>query len=86
MSFSAELSLYPLATEQFRPMIKKFIERLQAEPSIEVHSNTMSTQIFGHFQDVMAVLTRELDLLYQEVPTQVLVCKFINSDLRPKHD
>ncbi|MGX5914686.1 YkoF family thiamine/hydroxymethylpyrimidine-binding protein [Aliidiomarina sp. Khilg15.8] len=83
MKFSAELSLYPLA-DDFRPIIKTFVERLAEYTELEVHTNTMSTQVFGEFSDVMRILTEELELLYQQVPSQVLVCKFINRDLRPQ--
>jgi uncharacterized protein YqgV (UPF0045/DUF77 family) len=83
MQFSAELSLYPLADE-FRPIIKTFVERLSEYAALEVHVNTMSTQVFGEFHDVMRILTEELELLYQQVPSQVLICKFINRDLRPE--
>ncbi|WP_113907799.1 YkoF family thiamine/hydroxymethylpyrimidine-binding protein [Aliidiomarina celeris] len=83
MELSAELSLYPLVNESYKAVIKEFIEKLQADPRIEVHSNTMSTQVFGSFENVMAVLTQELEILYRAVPQQVLVCKFINTDLRP---
>ncbi|TRW48471.1 hypothetical protein FM042_09895 [Aliidiomarina halalkaliphila] len=82
MQFSAEISLYPLADE-FRPVIKEFIERLANYPAISVHTNTMSTQVFGEYRTVMAILTDELERIYQRVPSQVLVCKFINRDLNP---
>ena len=85
MSFqlSAELSLYPL-TESYLEVIQGFIERLAEYEGIEVQTNTMSTQIFGDYQKVMAVLTVELERVYQQIPSQVLVCKFINRDLRPE--
>ncbi|RUO24018.1 hypothetical protein CWE09_12795 [Aliidiomarina minuta] len=82
MQFSAEISLYPLADE-YRPVIKDFVERLATYPDLVVNTNTMSTQIFGDYKIVMEVLTKELERVYQKVPSQVLVCKFINSDLRP---
>lgn len=79
---SAEISLYPLADE-YISVIKSFVERLATYEDIEVNTNTMSTQIFGDFRRVMEVLTDELEQVYQQVPSQVLVCKFINRDLRP---
>lgn len=82
MQFSAEISLYPLADE-FRPVIKEFIERLANYSEIRVNTNTMSTQVFGDYRTVMAILTDELERIYQRVPSQVLVCKFINRDLSP---
>ena len=83
LQLSAELSLYPL-TDGYLDVIKGFIERLAEYDGIEVHTNTMSTQIFGDYQQVMQVLTVELERVYQQIPSQVLVCKFINRDLRPE--
>ncbi|MCH8493655.1 MAG: hypothetical protein LAT53_10520 [Idiomarina sp.] len=82
MQLSAEISLYPLADE-YIGVIKDFVERLATYEEISVNTNTMSTQIFGEFRTVMAILTEELERVYQHVPSQVLVCKFINRDLNP---
>ncbi|MCC5854214.1 MAG: thiamine-binding protein [Idiomarina sp.] len=83
MKLSAEISLYPLMTEQYRDVINQFIERLSAHPDLVVRVNTMSTQIFGEYRDVMRILTDELEQVYAQVPPQILVCKFINKDLNP---
>lgn len=83
MPLSAEISLYPLA-DNYRPIIQSFVERLATYDDLEVSTNTMSTQVFGPFRRVMAVLTDELETVYQQIPGQVLVCKFINRDLRPQ--
>lgn len=82
MQLSAEISLYPLADE-YLSVIKDFVERLAKYEEITVNTNTMSTQVFGEFRTVMAILTEELERVYQHVPSQVLVCKFINRDLNP---
>ncbi|MFU8783718.1 YkoF family thiamine/hydroxymethylpyrimidine-binding protein [Aliidiomarina sp.] len=82
MQLSAEISLYPLADE-YLSVIKEFVERLAKYEEISVNTNTMSTQVFGEFRTVMAILTEELERVYQHVPSQVLVCKFINRDLNP---
>jgi len=82
MKISAEISLYPLA-ELYRPVIQNFLDRLQRHTDLEVHVNTMSTQVFGDYRRVMQVITDELEHVYREVPSQVLVCKFINRDLSP---
>lgn len=82
MQLSAEISLYPLADE-YLSVIKDFVERLAKYEEISVNTNTMSTQVFGEFRTVMAILTEELERVYQHVPSQVLVCKFINRDLNP---
>ncbi|CUS48142.1 MAG: YkoF-related protein [Idiomarinaceae bacterium HL-53] len=83
MIISAELSLYPLANEAYRDVILSFIERLNKYEGLEIHTNSMSTQIFGDYHQVMTAISRELEVVYQEVPPHVLVCKFINKDLRP---
>ncbi|MBA3987637.1 MAG: hypothetical protein C0463_00715 [Idiomarina sp.] len=83
LPLSAEISLYPLASE-YRSVIQGFVDRLASYDDIRVNTNTMSTQIFGDFRRVMQVLTDELEVLYQQAPSQVLVCKFINRDLRPE--
>ena len=84
MPFSAELSLYPLANNYIE-VIQAFIDRLNEYPDLTVLTNTMSTQVFGELEVVMDALTKELKWLYDRVPSQVLVCKFINKDLTPDH-
>lgn len=83
VNLSAEISLYPLAADEFREVIQGFCDRLATYNDITVITNTMSTQIFGEFDRVFEVLQTELKIVYQHVPSQVLVCKFINKDLRP---
>lgn len=83
MKFSAEISLYPLADE-YRVVIQDFVDRLATYKGLQVQTNTMSTQIFGTYRQVMEALTVELERVYEQVPPQVLVCKFINRDLTPE--
>jgi len=59
MDIGLEISLYPLQP-QFRAPIHALIERLQSDGSLRVVTNSMSTQIFGDYDRVMALLTREL--------------------------
>jgi uncharacterized protein YqgV (UPF0045/DUF77 family) len=54
-----EISLYPLGRE-LRAPIHAFIERLQSDPRLRVSSNSMSTQVFGDYELIMGLLTREL--------------------------
>ncbi|MDV6316754.1 YkoF family thiamine/hydroxymethylpyrimidine-binding protein [Idiomarina sp. HP20-50] len=82
MQISVEMSLYPLA-DNYLSTIQDFIERLNQHSELTVITNTMSTQVFGEMQDVMRILGNEMERLYQDVPSNVLVCKFINKDLRP---
>jgi uncharacterized protein YqgV (UPF0045/DUF77 family) len=79
MKTSVEISYYPL-NEEFIPPIKNFIERLNIYPNLVVRTNTMSTQVFGEFREIMEALTAEIEKSF-ELPHSVFVMKVINADL-----
>jgi uncharacterized protein YqgV (UPF0045/DUF77 family) len=83
MQLSVELSFYPLK-DDYKESILSFIALLKQEPNIEVISNRISTQIFGEYDDVMAVLSRMMRDSFERFGAAVFVAKFINSDRRPK--
>jgi len=82
MKISVEVSYYPLKVE-YIPHIKSFIERMNTYENLKVQTNTMSTQIFGEYMDVMDALKNEIHKSF-ELPHSVFVMKIINADLRPK--
>ena len=57
MQLSVEISKYPL-NENYIPAIQGFIDRLNTHKSITVLTNTMSTQVFGDFDDVMKLIKK----------------------------
>jgi len=59
MDIAVEISFYPLERD-FVPPIQDLIDRLQAHASLKVVSNSMSTQVSGEYDTVMAALAREL--------------------------
>jgi len=59
MDIGVEISLYPLKGD-FVPVIHEFLERVNRAGELRVVTNSMSTQIFGPFDAVMAVLCAEL--------------------------
>ncbi len=59
MEIGVEISLYPLQAE-FAALIHGFLERLNADGRFRVVSNSMSTQVFGPYDDVMELVRREL--------------------------
>ncbi|MFH0865234.1 MAG: YkoF family thiamine/hydroxymethylpyrimidine-binding protein [Bacteroidota bacterium] len=79
MKTSVEISYYPL-NEEFIPLIKNFIERINTYPKLMVRTNTMSTQIFGEYSDVMKALTNEIEKSF-DLPHSIFVMKIINADL-----
>jgi uncharacterized protein YqgV (UPF0045/DUF77 family) len=79
MKISVEISYYPLKVE-YIPHIKGFIERLNGHEKLVVKTNTMSTQVFGEYNEVMKALTDEIYKSF-ELPHSIFVLKIINADL-----
>lgn len=79
---SIEISYYPLKEEYIAP-IQGFIDRLKSYDSIRVHVNTMSTQVFGEYFEMMDIITKEIHKSF-ELPGSIFVLKIINADLSPE--
>ncbi len=79
MKTSVDISYYPL-NQEFIPHIKDFIERINKYPKLVVRTNSMSTQIFGDYSEVMTALTAEIEKSFS-LPHSVFVLKIINADL-----
>ncbi|MCB0643928.1 MAG: hypothetical protein KDC44_19910 [Phaeodactylibacter sp.] len=77
MRASVEISMYPLVQEYERPILD-FIQRLQHHPDIELHTNSLSTQLFGDYHRIMQVLTEEIATTFQQEQTTVMVLKILN--------
>ena len=82
MKLSVEVSLYPLKDE-YIPVIKHFIDRVNTHAGLKVITNTMSTQIFGDYDRVMDVIRDEMRYSFEQFGRAIFVCKFIDSDLSP---
>ncbi|MGV6857916.1 MAG: YkoF family thiamine/hydroxymethylpyrimidine-binding protein [bacterium] len=82
MELSVEISLYPLK-DQYIPTIEAFIERLNTYPGLNVITNTMSTQIFGDYDQIMDILRDEMRRSFEIHGRGIFVCKFINGNLTP---
>ena len=80
MEISVEISYYPL-NEEFKVPIKGFIAALCENKNLIVRTNTMATQVFGEFDEVMATLQKCMKQAF-ELPHSVFVMKVINADLR----
>jgi uncharacterized protein YqgV (UPF0045/DUF77 family) len=64
MDIGVEISLYPLETE-FAAVIHSFIDRLNAAGHLRVVSNSMSTQVFGPYDEVLDTVRRELRATFE---------------------
>lgn len=76
MEIGVEISLYPL-TSEFIPPIEDFIRRLNADACFKVVTNSMSTQVFGRYEDVFGALTRELRVTFENTGKAVFVMKLV---------
>lgn len=80
MKLTAELSLYPLQ-EDYIPIIRNFIDQLNAQQQVIVVGNAMSTQLCGDFDAVTALVNATLRHSIERFGKQVLVCKFVAGEL-----
>jgi uncharacterized protein YqgV (UPF0045/DUF77 family) len=76
MHVAVEMSLYPL-TGEFIPPILDFIERLKAQPGLQVATNSMSTQVSGDYDRVFDALKAELRASLDGPHRAVLVMKVL---------
>ncbi len=77
MKISAEISMYPLSPEYEQPILD-FIARLKAHSSLRVEVNSLSTQLFGDYDAVMAALQQEIKKSFQQGHTISMVMKILN--------
>ncbi|NLX81395.1 MAG: hypothetical protein GXZ03_07525 [Proteiniphilum sp.] len=78
MKTSIEISYYPLL-EEFKIPVKNFIVSLQRYDNIKVKSNSMSTHVFGEYDEVMEAVTKCIKDAF-EVPSSIFVLKVMNLD------
>ena len=84
MQVSIDVSLYPL-NEKFIPLINEFINDLKKYNNIEIRTNSISTQLFGEFDDLMSILKIEIEKTFKKEINSVLNLKIVNGDSR-KYD
>jgi uncharacterized protein YqgV (UPF0045/DUF77 family) len=73
---AVEISMYPL-TGDYRPPIQDFIDRLNTHPGLTVHTNALSTQIWGQLDEIMAILTEEMTRSAAGAPQLIFVMKVL---------
>ena len=76
MRTAVEISMYPLAGD-YRPLIQAFIDRLNTYPEISLVTNSLSTQIWGDLDRVMAILAAEMRNAAALGPQPVFVLKVL---------
>ncbi|MGD1944762.1 MAG: thiamine-binding protein [Croceivirga sp.] len=78
MNISVELTLTPLQ-DNFEPPIINFIKKLRAS-GLTVLENPLSTQVFGSYEAVMELLTREIKEAFEQTDKVLLYMKIVKSD------
>jgi len=82
MKVSIEISLYPL-DQNYIPPIQDFIDRLNSYAELKVVENTMSTQVYGDYEKVLAIVNKEMQRTHKATPKAAFVMKVLNGDLSP---
>jgi uncharacterized protein YqgV (UPF0045/DUF77 family) len=68
--------MYPL-TDEYRPLIRAFIDRLKPRANFAVRTNALSTQLWGDLDDLMRVLSEEIGRAASTGPQLVFVMKVL---------
>ncbi len=78
MRISVELTLSPLQDDFEAPIID-FIKKLR-HSGLTVLENPLSTQVFGDYDEVMALLNAEIKESFENLDHVVLTMKVVKSD------
>ena len=79
MRISVDISLYPLSQDYVEPILA-FIAKLETNPKLIVKRNSLSTQIFGEYRDVMDCLDSDIEAVFEQLPESVFVLKLVGMD------
>lgn len=77
MGSSLDISFYPFRPDYKAPILA-FIRGLQAHDDLEVKTNPLSTQVYGEFDRVWAVVGAELRRAFGEDYASVAVVKVVS--------
>ena len=82
MDIGVEISLYPLRAD-FVSGITEFLERLRRHRTLRVMTNSMSTQLFGSYEEVMEALHSELRTTFQTLSDRADKAVFVMKVMGP---
>ena len=80
MQVSFEISLYPLAIDEYKSEIWSFIHRIKANEELNVVTNGMSTQVFGEYDLVSSTVMTEIKRVHEEIGSAVFIVKIVNGN------
>ena len=79
MRVSIDISFYPLKDDYVTPILA-FIDRISNNPKLNIVRNSLSTQVFGEYRDVMDAISDEIESVFSLLPESVFVMKLIGMD------
>jgi len=79
MKISVELTFTPLH-DDFEPPIIDFIKKLR-ESGLTIKETPLSTQVYGDYDEVMKILSKEVKIAFQAVEKGLMYIKIVKSDL-----
>lgn len=80
MQISIEISMYPLQ-DNYEEAVLAFLEHLSQYEGIAVRTNSMSTHIFGNFDQVMYAVQESMRSTFESEGKSAMVMKVINANL-----
>lgn len=79
MKATIEISMYPL-TEKYEQEVINFIQKVKKYEGLTAEVNGLSTMLFGEYELLMQVLTKEMKYVFENGKT-VFVMKVAGSEL-----
>jgi uncharacterized protein YqgV (UPF0045/DUF77 family) len=76
MRSAVEISMYPW-TGGYLPLIQAFIDRLNTYSDMTVRTNSLSTQVWGPLDRVLAMVAAEIERSATDAPQLVFVMKVL---------
>lgn len=81
MKLSVEISMYPMK-DDFYPAVDAFLADLNACETVEVKTSSISTQLFGDYDDVMTLLNLAMKQSFEQFGKASFVTKYLTGDTR----
>ena len=78
MNISVELTFTPLQ-DNYEPPIQAFIKKLRAS-GLTVLENPLSTQVYGEYDAVMQMLTKEIKESFSSIDIGLFQLKIVKTD------
>lgn len=82
MDIGVEISLYPLKAD-YIASVHEFLDDLSKQPGLKVVTNSMSTQVFGGFEEVMDALRMALAASYASLAARSQRAAFVLKVIGP---